>query len=54
MVRACGTYEGELNTEFRWGGGGVEPMGKRALGRYILYGRIILKWIFKRKEGVVH
>jgi hypothetical protein len=30
-----------------------KPEGKRALGRQRLDGRIILRWIFRKLEGVV-
>jgi hypothetical protein len=33
-----------------WGGG---PEGTRTLGRYMFYGRIILKLIFKKEDGGV-
>jgi hypothetical protein len=51
MGRACGRYEGEVK---KCGGGWVEPEGKRTLGRHMLYGRIILKWIFNEEDGGVN
>jgi hypothetical protein len=47
--RACSTY-GERRGAHRVLGG--KPEGRRPLGRAGMDGRIILKWIFQRWNGV--
>ena len=50
MGRACGAYGGGYS-----GAQGVvgKPEGKRPLGDQDVDGRIILRWIFRKLEGVL-
>jgi len=48
MGGACSTYGGEAYTGFGWG----NPRVRDHLGDPGVYGRIILRWIFRKDVGV--
>ena len=50
MGRACGAYGGDRGVHRVLVG---KPEGKRLLGDQDVDGRIILRWIFRKWEGVV-
>ena len=52
MGLACGTYGGRERCARGFGGGG-KPVGKKRWGDQDVDGRIILRWIFRKWEGLV-